>query len=208
MIASPDVEPEPPGRWTSIGTALQLIVGWFSVAIGILNLLVEVDREPGEPDTAYLLFHTVLVVGGLLLLSLSRLTGRGRGPGTVGYAAGAAVLAGGMVISGIPVNTTVCCLPAYAVRHGYPFTFAARADGRDPSRWHVDGQHLVADLLFWGYGGLLLLVVVALVRRFSAPSPSPDEPAAAADPASVRSHAESRPDAEQAADGGTVGPVP
>jgi hypothetical protein len=32
-------EDEAPGLWTSFGTALRLIVGWFCVAIGVLNLL-------------------------------------------------------------------------------------------------------------------------------------------------------------------------
>ena len=46
-------------------------------------------------------------------------------------------------------------MSTFAVRHGFPFTFLARDDG---GGWHVDSQHLIADLLFWGFAGLLALV--------------------------------------------------
>jgi hypothetical protein len=101
----------------------------------------------------------LLLIGGLLLISL----GWGAaGTGPVGGAAGAVVLVAGMLISALPVNATVCCMTAFAVRHGYPFTFLARNEG---GRWHVDSQHLLADLLFWGYAGLIVLVGVAMTRR-------------------------------------------
>lgn len=147
---------EAPGLWGSFGAALRLIVGWFSVAIAVLNLTVEIGRMP---ERAYLLFHVLLLIGGLLLISL----GQGAaGTGPLGYTAGGLVLAGGMLAGALPVNNAVCCMTAFAVRHGYPFTFLARNDG---GRWHVDGQHLLADLLFWGYAGLVVLVLVALTRR-------------------------------------------
>ena len=47
------------------------------------------------------------------------------------------------------------------MRHGYPFTFAARDDG---GRWHVDIPHLLADLMFWGLAGLIVLVLIAVLR--------------------------------------------
>jgi hypothetical protein len=147
---------EAPGLWGSFGAALRLIVGWFSVAIAILNLAAEIGRMP---DRAYLLFHVLLLIGGLLLISLDR---GAAGTGPAGYAAGGLVLAGGMLVSALPSNDAVCCLTAFAVRHGYPFTFLARNDG---GRWHVDSQHLLADLLFWGYAGLIVLVLVAMTRR-------------------------------------------
>ena len=150
-------EDEAPGLWTSFGTALRLIVGWFCVAIGVLNLLVGVDWTGGDPDTAYVTFHGMLVVGGLLLLSLSRLVRR---PGTIGYLAGGLVAAAGLLVGSIPVNNTVCCMTGFAIRHGWPFTFLARDE--QAGRWHVDSQHLLADLLFWGYAGL---IAMATVRR-------------------------------------------
>ncbi|AGZ46095.1 hypothetical protein AFR_39205 [Actinoplanes friuliensis DSM 7358] len=154
-----DDDEEAPGLWESFGAALRLIVGWFSIAIGILNLLVELDRGSAA-DGAYLLFHAMLLVGGVLMVSLAWIAAR---PGVAGWSAGGGVLAAGMLASGVPASDALCCLSAYAVRHGYPFSFAARdADG---GRWHVDSQHLLADLLFWGYAGLIVLVVVALARR-------------------------------------------
>jgi len=150
---------EAPGLWTSFGTALRLIVGWFSAAIGVLNLLAGVDRSSGATDTAYLAFHGMLFIGGLLLLSLSRLV---RHPGRIGCLAGGLVAAAGLLVSAIPV-TKVCCMTTFAVRHGWPFSLLARDE--TAGRWHVDSQHLLADLLFWGYAGLLALVAVELVRR-------------------------------------------
>jgi hypothetical protein len=158
-----ELQEEAPGLWESFFTALRLIVGWFCVAIGVVNLLVEVDRVSGEPDTGYFVFHTMLFAGGLVLLGVSWL---GRSPGLPGYVAGGLVAAAGMVGSAVTVTSSQCCLRAFDVRHGWPFAFVARDEaGGAAGRWHVDSQHLLADLLFWGYAGLLVLVVVALIRR-------------------------------------------
>jgi hypothetical protein len=154
-----------PGLWGSFGAALRLIVGWFSVAIAILNLIAELDRLPGP---TYLLFHAVLLVGGLLLISISW---GAAGTGPAGYSAFGAVLAGGTFATALPVNDTVCCMTVFAVRHGYPFTFLARNGG---GRWHFDLLHLLADLLFWGYAGLLVLVLVATARRVTRPRRGPE----------------------------------
>jgi hypothetical protein len=147
-----------PGLRALFGAALRLTVGWFCVAIGILDLVVELDRRTGMPDGPFLLFHAVLVIGGGGLLALAWIAPR---PGVPGYVAGGTVLVGGTLVSALPVATTVCCLPAFTVRHGFPFTFLARDDG---TRWHIDGQHLLADLMFWGYAGLIVLVVVAVLH--------------------------------------------
>jgi len=147
-----------PGLWGSFGAAVRLLVGWFSVAIAILNLVAELD---GVPERSYLLFHAVLLVGGLLLISYDWGTA---GTGAAGYAAGGVVLAAGMSVGALPVNAAVCCLSGFAVRHGYPFAFLARNEG---GRWHLDSQHLLTDLLFWGYAGLVVLVLVATTRRIT-----------------------------------------
>jgi hypothetical protein len=151
---------EAPGLWLSFGTALRLIVGWFCVAIGILNLLVELDRSTGQPDGPYLTFHFVFLIGGIVLLALAFINPR---PGLLGYVTGAIVTLAGMIAGAIPATTTICCMSAFAVRHGFPFTFAARHDAAD--RWHVDSQHTLADLMFWAYLGFLVLIVVSLFRR-------------------------------------------
>jgi hypothetical protein len=93
-----------------------------------------------------------------------------------------------LLISSVPVNNAVCCMTAFDVRHGYPFTLAARdVAAGGAGRWHIDGQHLLADLLFWGYAGLLALVAVALARAVTAPHDDETPEAESADEA-VREH--------------------
>jgi hypothetical protein len=169
MSAVGNLDHEPPGLWESFGTALRLIVGWFCVAIGVLNLIVELDRQAGTPDLPYFLFHGMLLVGGVVLLALSWIGPR---PGFVGYLAGGAVLVFGMLLSAVPATTTVCCLAAFSIRHGYPFTFVARDPG---ARWHIDSQHVLADALFWGYAGLIVLVAIAVLRGATGRVESDDE---------------------------------
>lgn len=169
QVGEDDLEEEAPGLWTSFATALRLIVGWFCIAIGVVNLLVETDSS--EPDTAYFAFHVMIFIGGTLLLSVSLLP---RGPSIAAYVTGAVTLIAGMVVSGVPVSSQVCCMTAFDVRHGWPFTFVARDDGAgEAARWHIDSQHLLADLLFWGYAGLILLVILTLVQRTPAGDPQP-----------------------------------
>src|SRR4051794_13686117 len=140
-----ELDEEGPGLWESFFTALRLIVGWFCVAIGVVNLLVEVDRVDGEPDTGYFVFHAVLIVGGLVLLGVTWL---GRRPGAPGYLTGVLVAAAGMAVSAVTVTSSQCCLRGFGVRHGWPFAFVARDDAAgEAGRWHVDSQHLLADLL-------------------------------------------------------------
>lgn len=147
-----------PGVWDSVGTGLRLIVGWFSIVIGLLNLVVEMGDRP---EAAYLLFNGMLVAGGAVLISLAAVPGR---PGTAGYLAAAGVLVAGMSISTLLTSDTACCLGSLAERHGYPFAVLARDAGQG---WQVDGGRLVADLMFWGYAGLLALLVVELARRLA-----------------------------------------
>lgn len=169
-IDDDEEDEEAPGLWTSFFTALRLIVGWFCLAIGVLNLIVEVDRNSGSPDRAYFAYHVMMLVGGLLLLGLGWLD---RDPGLPGYLAGGAVALVGLIASGIQVSMDVCCMTAFAVRHGWPFTFMAK----DTGRWHIDSQHLLADLLFWGFAGLIVLVAVALLRPQRADrEPEPETP--------------------------------
>ena len=147
-----------PGLWGSFGAALRLIVGWLSITVAVLNLVAELDRVP---ERAYLLFHAVLLVGGLLLISYDW---GSAGIGPAGYGVGGAVSAAGMLLGALPVNIAACCMSGLGVRHGYPFTFLARDEG---GGWQVDGPHLLTDLLFWGYAGLLVLVLVAVTRRIT-----------------------------------------
>jgi hypothetical protein len=63
-----------------VRTALRLIVGWLCVAISVLNLTDEIGRPSGVSDVPYLLFHAVVLVGGMVLLALDWI-GPKPGPG-------------------------------------------------------------------------------------------------------------------------------
>ncbi|OJF09660.1 hypothetical protein [Couchioplanes caeruleus] len=152
-----------PGLWESVGTALRLLLGWSSVLIGVLDLVVELDRRQGTPDSAYLLFHGMLVVGGVLLISLASIAYR---PSPAVSLVGGLVLGAGLLVSAVPADTATCCLDTFAQRHGYPFAIMARNPGGD---WHVDGLHLAANVLFWGYAGLIALLLSCLARRLGRP---------------------------------------
>ncbi len=162
-------EDDASGLWTSFGMALRLVVGWLSVAVGGLNLLVELDQTSRQPDGAYLTFHFVLLIGGAVLLALAFIHPR---PGPVGYVAGGAVALAGMVASTVPATKTICCLSEFAVRHGFPFTFLARHDSA--GGWHVDSRHTLTDLMFWAYVGLFVMIAVSLFGL--EPGDEDDEP--------------------------------
>ena len=147
---------EPPGRWEPLVEGLRFALGWAAIAIGVLDMITELDRT-GPPDGPYLLFHVTLMTAGVVLLAVRWLAPR---PGRAGYGTGVAVLAGGMLIGAIPA-TTICCMSEYATRHGFPFTFLAR----DPAGgWHAEPLAAGADLAFWAFLGFLLIVIVGLLR--------------------------------------------
>jgi hypothetical protein len=203
-----DGEAEAPGLWISLVMALRLSVGWSCVTIGVLDLIAEIDRPHGVPDGPYLIFHAVWLVGGLLLLALPSIRPN---PGTAGYVAGGVLTAAGMIVSAVPATTTVCCLSAFPVRHGYPFIFLARNVGAgDAGRWHVDGPHALADLVFWAFLGLMVLVAISLFRRApeTPAAPEPPEPRAERHEQEERQYLEHRGHAAEQADQKTVGPLP
>jgi hypothetical protein len=148
-----------PGLLALAEMALRLVLGWLCLMIAVFDLLVDLDRQTRAVDVPFLLFHAVLLVGGGLLLGLGWFAPR---PRLADYLTGGAILVFGSLLSSLPATTTVCCLPAYAVRHGYPFAFAGHDDG---GRWHVDGPYLIADVLFWALAGLIVLIVIAMLRR-------------------------------------------
>ncbi|MEU4421944.1 hypothetical protein AB0F81_15070 [Actinoplanes sp. NPDC024001] len=139
------------GLWPSIPAVLRVMTGWFFLGIGLLNLAVEMD---GGLTPAYLIFHVVLALGGMLLLTRHRIA-----PSRAGYLIAGPVAPAGLVLSALPV-TQRCCLAAYPERRGFPYPFLGTGDGP-----HVDAKYLIIDVIFWGCAGLLLLSAVTLVER-------------------------------------------
>ena len=147
--------------WASSAIGARLIVGWACVAVGVLDLSMGLAPRP------YLIFHVVLLAGGLLLLSIGKLP---RHPSPIGYAVTAALAVLALALAALPRTSDVCCMRDLAIRHGYPLTVLAWDDGQAR---HFSAVHAVADLLFWCLAGLFPLVAVALAvprRRATATS--------------------------------------
>jgi membrane protein implicated in regulation of membrane protease activity len=94
-------------------------------------------------------------------------------------------------------------ISALSVRHGYPFGFLVRNEGA-AGRSHVDTPHAIADVIFWAYLGLMVLVVVSLLRRVRKTQQAPEQPAEQEE----RQYIEHRGHAGEQAHQKTVGPLP
>lgn len=143
----------------SAGATVRLVLGWVLAALGILNLLM------GSAGGHYLLFHVILLVTAVALMGFGRL--RRRPARVVWLTAGAATLLG-LAVSTLPALDAQCCLRDLPGRHGFPFTMFATGGGV-----RVDGVLLVADLVFWASAGFLVLTVMTLLQRVTAPAPQP-----------------------------------
>lgn len=139
--------------WASSAIGVRLIGGWACTAVGVLDLSMGLDPRP------YVIFHAVLLAGGLLLLAMGKLPKR---PTPIGYAVTAALAVPALVLAALPRTSAACCMRDLAIRHGYPLTVLAWDDGR---KRHFSPGHTVADLLFWCLAGLIVLVAATLVLR-------------------------------------------
>ncbi|MBG0561665.1 hypothetical protein [Actinoplanes aureus] len=139
------------GLWPSIPAVLRVMTGWFFLGIGLLDLAVEMD---GGLTAEYLLFHVVLAVSGVLLLTRHKLNSS-----RAGHLVAWPVALAGLGLSALPESAR-CCMAAYPRRRGYPFPFLGTGAGT-----HVDPKYLVIDVIFWGCVGLVLLTLVAVVER-------------------------------------------
>ncbi|MEU4237904.1 hypothetical protein [Actinoplanes sp. NPDC026619] len=163
----------------------RLLFGWALLALGVLNLAM------GLADARYLVFHVVAVIGGGTLLSAGMLRKR---PGPAAWLVGGAVAAAGLLISALPrTSAAVCCLSGYDKRHGFPFILLAEKSGH----WHLDGLHIVIDLIFWACIGMFALLgftAAAPERQPAAvPAPQPTTIGRHAEPAATAGHAEPAP---------------
>jgi hypothetical protein len=152
--------PDDPGMLDSSATTLRLIAGWAGVALGVLNLAM------GVVSAAYLAFHLMLVVTGVVLLGWAQVPRR---PGRIALPVGVAVAVAGLVLSAVPATSDICCLREFPTRHGFPFTVLARSAG---GGWHFDGVPIGADLIFWICTGLLVGTLVAMVQPAPPARPS------------------------------------
>jgi len=119
-------------RRTILLTGARLLCGWAFIAVGVLDLVT------GFQTGSYLLFHLVLLAGGLLLLQKPL---RPRA-----YAAIAVLALLSTFVAAWPRNEQACCLRGVEVRHGYPLTVLGWSHGRSAV---VAPAHVVADLAFW-----------------------------------------------------------
>ena len=155
--AGTDVDADDPGWPAAARTTLRLLVGWSCAALGVLDLAM------GLTDPRYVLFHGVLLAGGILLLALGLLPRR---PTRPAYLAGAAVTVLGLVVSALPrTSPAFCCLGDHPRRHGFPFTMLAEGAGFD--LWHA-----FIDLVFWACVGLFALVAGTLIAPARRPAPT------------------------------------
>jgi hypothetical protein len=169
----------------SAGATARLTLGWAFGALGVLNLAM------GSAGSHYLLFHAVLLVTAVALMSYGRL--RRARSGAMWLVAGAVTLLG-LVLTTVPALDAGCCLRDQQGRHGFPFTMFATGGG-----WRVDGVLLVADFLFWASAGFLVLTVITLARRV---------PPKSAPTATNPTHAEGRAAEVQAPRDESVGGLP
>ncbi|MGA5301601.1 hypothetical protein ACPCHT_16860 [Nucisporomicrobium flavum] len=109
------------------------------LVIGWISVIVGVLNLIADADD--LSDRAYLAFSGMLVVGgviLVSLAGIGARPGIASYLTGGVVMVAGLVAG-----------------RGYPFPFA-------------DARGLVADVFFWGYAGLVLMLLVALVRRTTA----------------------------------------
>jgi hypothetical protein len=138
---------------TSLVVGARLLAGWGCAAVGVLDLSMGIDTGVGPTDGPYLLFHVVVLAGGLLLLGLGRLP---RSPSPIAYGVTAALAVLASVVAALPSTRNVCCLRGFAVRHGFPLTLLAWDSGR--SR-HFAAAPAIADLVFWFLTGMIVLTL-------------------------------------------------
>lgn len=167
-----------------VGRMALLALGAGVMIVGLLMPAGEL--APGdERDPTFVLAGAILAAGGAALVFLHRLRLRPSPPGVI---ATVAVALAGTGAGLVHVSESLCCMFAYLVGRGYPFEWLRRGHTAETAAaaksqalqqaWTPNWHSLLADAVFWGAAGVLLVVAVALVRRTMRRRRSPDRPGA------------------------------
>jgi hypothetical protein len=159
------------------GAAIRGVLGAVSLVGGLTWILLNMGAPRPVTD---MIVGAVLAAGGLVLLMPHRV----RLPARATAAATVAAALGGTLAGVISESTQLGGMWAYLASRGWPFAWVSRAGlGGDAatarqvaeqSSWQVDAVNLAADLYFWAFAGLLLVVAARLARRPAAvPEPAP-----------------------------------
>jgi hypothetical protein len=162
----PAVDPLP-GAWQgTLLTVARVLVGGGSVILGLALGGLSVSAYATDRDVAA--FSSMVVLGGVILLAQARQ--RPQTSRTAWIAATAVTVAGLVASVLVPVGQR-CCDAAWTVAVGLPLpwtvgggdTWAQSVGEAWSGRW--DPVSAVADVIFWAYAGMVVLVVVGLARR-------------------------------------------
>jgi hypothetical protein len=154
--------------WRTLGAVLSGVLGAVSLVGGLTWLLLNLHGPRIATDV---LVGAVLAAGGLVLLMPHRI--RLRPARTTAVAVTTAVVG---TLAGLVVSTAqLGGMWVYVMARGYPFRWTGRgaqAKDADTARrlaeaadWQIDVVALAGDVLFWGFAGLLVVVVGGLVGR-------------------------------------------
>jgi hypothetical protein len=153
--------------WARFRAVVRGLLGALTLVGGLTWLLLNMHGTHPVLDTVVSL---VLAAGGLVLLMPHRVTLPGR---ITGLTATGAALAG--TVAGLAATATQASTLAYVIARGWPFHWLQRggiADDPEVARriamaadWQVDGIALAADILFWAYAGMLILILVRSRKR-------------------------------------------
>jgi hypothetical protein len=167
-VADDVLQDEKTTRWAAAGAVARWLLGAFSLVGGLTWILFTAHGPTAAQDLAV---GIVLAAAGLVLLMPHRI----RLPRLI-TAVVMVVFALAGTAAGLAASTArTCCMYAYILDRGWPFTWAQRSALADDaataerlangSHWTVDVFSVTADLVLWAYAGMLLVVIAVLVRR-------------------------------------------
>jgi hypothetical protein len=152
-------------RSTSL-TVARVLVGGGSVIIGLV--LGSTNPAAYAADWNVTLFSAMVIIGGVILLAQAR-----RRPQTsrTAWIAGTAVTAGGLIAGAVAPVQRTCCDAVRTVALGLPMPWTTGSGDSwsqavtDAWGGPWDPVSAIANVIFWGYAGMIVLVLVGLTRR-------------------------------------------